>query len=166
MPKSVLEMLWGIKIKNNNSVEMEKLTDEQIVAVGCYDLKLYLLRLKAFFLQQERIQAEMKLPENKETISISGIYTGYCKLEDTHCNAGHELTVDNVLKVKRGKFCRICRREYFKLRPRKFTPPTHCKRGHKYTANTTYFNSKGFRDCKVCRAMRLKEQYYLRCKAV
>jgi hypothetical protein len=33
----------------------------------------------------------------------------------------------------------------------------HCIYGHKYTKKTSYFNSKGYRKCKICRVLRSRK---------
>lgn len=98
----------------------------------------------------------------------------------THCKRGHEFTADNVrVEAHKNGFKRRClacerlrhdertrRARQYRLEnplpPRKMA--THCGKGHEFTPENTYYypNKKG-RECKTCRAERVR-RYHAKAK--
>lgn len=92
----------------------------------------------------------------------------------THCPQGHAYDDENTWVDKTGRrHCRTCRKADWDRRnaeakaaraargpvPRKKRPElTHCKHGHEFTPENTYFNPKGFRNCRICRAARRADE--------
>lgn len=88
----------------------------------------------------------------------------------THCKRGHELNDENAYKNKRGhKYCKVCKREQQKAKLReergeKFGTSehrvrTHCKHGHEYTEENTYIRPDGYKECRICRADKIRRHY-------
>ena len=83
-----------------------------------------------------------------------------------HCKRGHELNDENSYVNARGhKYCKVCKREAQNARHKekrgdKFGKPeykarTHCKYGHEYTEDNTYTRPDGYKECIICRKLRL-----------
>lgn len=89
----------------------------------------------------------------------------------THCPSGHEYTPENTgisswaAKGWSGRNCRECDRlRALEYRQTKLAPVpieenmrraaasgrTHCKQGHEYTAENTYWRKTGGRQCRTC----------------
>ena len=69
----------------------------------------------------------------------------------THCDAGHELGGNNVIKRKGARAgqreCRTCTNERRRVARVPVLRATHCAQGHEYDE----VDSKGFRRCSTCR---------------
>jgi hypothetical protein len=85
----------------------------------------------------------------------------------THCVNGHEFTPENTIIRGGQRRCRACKNEYEREKRRKergsqfgipsHVPKTHCPKGHEFTAENTYVNPKGYRECIQCRRDRMQE---------
>lgn len=93
----------------------------------------------------------------------------------THCIRGHEFTPENTYVMPNGsKSCKTCRlanvkkytdknrkkinegkrrRRVRKVRARR----TQCKRGHKFTPENTYIDSRGMQVCRSCKRLWAQE---------
>ncbi|WP_442928075.1 HNH endonuclease signature motif containing protein [Microbacterium sp. MMO-23] len=91
---------------------------------------------------------------------------GYMGVRTT-CVHGHDITdARNVYTSPKGhRTCRACARESNDKRrverqarrvPR--VPPTHCIRGHEYTATNTRYTREGHRKCRKCDYIHTKRQ--------
>ena len=70
----------------------------------------------------------------------------------SHCKRGHLYDEENTIRIKKGRRCRACLREWkgwqggVHSRER-----THCPQGHEYTPDNTYLNpGTGGRHCRTC----------------
>lgn len=78
------------------------------------------------------------------------------------CKHGHEFTVENTIWLRHGRACRLCknarmatyRRQRIEQRgplaPKPRRRRTHCKQGHEWTAENTYWTKEGHRMCRAC----------------
>jgi hypothetical protein len=83
----------------------------------------------------------------------------------THCVHGHEYTPENTVWRGRRRQCRACKNAEQKERHRKNRgeffgvstrqPKTHCRNGHEFTAENTYLNPSGYKECITCRRERM-----------
>jgi hypothetical protein len=105
------------------------------------------------------------LPERRLNRVAGGskkIYEGVIRSRD-HCFRGHLLSEDNIVKQKRGgRTCKTCRdasrlaaerRRKFErtgIPVRPFVERIHCPQGHLWTPETSYYDNRGFRLCKIC----------------
>lgn len=78
------------------------------------------------------------------------------KRTQTHCLRGHEFTPENTALrgINLHRVCRKClnmrrRERYYKRRPK--IAKTHCPKGHEYTQENTYVNTRGRKECRLCR---------------
>lgn len=90
--------------------------------------------------------------------------------ERTHCQQGHDLSVNRYLNRYGEQGCRECTRliqlryaEKLKAKRRANPKPraarkpkTHCKRGHELTPENTYPHSRA---CRTCVLARMKQRY-------
>lgn len=111
--------------------------------------------------------------ENTADMFRHGTYVNGMTLR-THCPQGHPYDDENTWVDKTGRrHCRTCRKGRWDKRnaevkaaraargpiPRKPRAPlTHCKHGHEFTPENTYWNPKGFRNCRICRAARREQE--------
>lgn len=102
-----------MELKSIRESQLKKMSNWQIVAMGCTDIETAKERYRAFMKQLRRIRKEELLPENQEPV-IFGRYTGRCKTEAVFCKLGHAFTLENTYrpKDKKFKFCRTCYNAY------------------------------------------------------
>lgn len=83
----------------------------------------------------------------------------------THCDAGHELSDDNVYFYRGHRHCRACRLINDRIRQGYGTglPPnyarTHCPQGHEYAGANLYIAPDGRRSCRICERAKFKRWY-------
>ena len=80
----------------------------------------------------------------------------------THCQYGHEFTERNTKVTSTGvRQCLACNRRREgeanarRVAARALLPPkppaTHCRKGHEYTEDNVYVDSRGARNCRACK---------------
>jgi len=85
------------------------------------------------------------------------------------CVRGHAMTPDNLVPIKRGHRCKLCRQilgSEASARRRKypFGKPlaTHCIRGHERNSANCYVRANGKRGCKLCARITMMALYLKR----
>lgn len=90
-------------------------------------------------------------PVSKRVNTLRGSSFSAINARKTHCNRGHEFTVENTETESTGsRRCRTCRELRNAARRKGLPLPAHCKHGHAYSPENTAIKTNGSRVCRAC----------------